>query len=55
MVSDEMLIIGALNGHVRVNVDTKAVEVYDDYGVKLVLRDLDNMTYEAFKRNFPNF
>lgn len=55
MLNDERLIVDALNGHARVNVDTKSVEVYDEYGVKLVLRNLSDATFEAFKRNFPNF
>ena len=55
MVSDEMLILAALEGHVRVNVTIRTVEIYDDYGVKTVLRDLDNMTFDAFKSKFTNF
>ena len=51
----EKLIIEALKGNVRVNIDTKAVEIYNDYGTKIVLRDLDEETFEAFKNNFTNF
>ena len=49
------LIVKALKGHTRVNLTTKAVEIYDDYGVKTVLRDLDEATFKAFKNNFTNF
>lgn len=49
------LIIEALKKHIRVNVSTKAVELYNDYGVKMVLRDLDEETYDAFKETFQNF
>lgn len=55
MVSDEMLIVEALHNNVRVNVTTRTVEIFDNYGVKVVLRDLDDMTFEAFKNNFANF
>ena len=55
MINDEMLIIEALKGHVRVNVDTKTVEVFDEFGTKMVLRDLDQATFDAFKDKFQNF
>ena len=55
MGSDEMLIVEALHNNVRVNVTTRTVEIFDNYGVKVVLRDLDDMTFEAFKNNFANF
>ena len=51
----DLLIINALNGHVRVNVTLKTVEIYNEYGVQLVLRDLDEATYEAFKSRFQNY
>ena len=55
MVNNETLITEALKGHVRVNVDTKAVEIYDEYGTKTVLRDLDDATFDAFKAKYQNF
>ena len=55
MVSDEMLICAALEGHIRVNTTLKTVEIYDDYGVKVVLKDLDEMTYESFKDRYQNY
>ena len=48
-------ILEALHGHIRVNTSTKAVEIYNEYGVQLVLRDLDKETYDAFKSRFQNF
>lgn len=55
MVSDEMLIVAALQGNVRVNDANKTVEIYNEYGVCMVLRDLDEVTYEAFKSKFRAF
>ena len=55
MLDDLGLLVEALKDHVRVNVTTKSVEIYDEYGVKLVLRDLDEETYETFKKLFVNF
>lgn len=55
MVSNEMLIVEALKGNVRVNVSAKTVEIFDEYGVKAVLRNLDEMTFNAFKDTFTNF
>lgn len=54
-VMNEGLIILALKNHVRVNVNVKAVEFYNEYGVQMVLRDLDEATYNAFKERFQNF
>lgn len=48
-------IVNALKGHVRVNVTLKTVEIYNEYGVQLVLRDLDEDTYNAFKETYQNF
>lgn len=50
-----MLIIKALKNHVRVNLSNKTVEVYDDYGVKMRLQNLDEETFKAFKDEFQNF
>ena len=55
-VESLLLIIAALRGHIRVNTSNKTVEVFNEYGTKLVLRDLDEATYEAFKNNgFQSF
>ena len=51
----EKLICNALNGHIRVNTTLKTIEVYDDFGVKLVLKNLDTKTYNAFKKKYPNY
>lgn len=55
MISDEMLIVRALKGHVRVNVSNNTVEIYNEHGVKMVLRDLDEMTFLAFKDTYQNY
>lgn len=55
MVSLEYLVCQALKGHVRVNVSNKSVEIYNEHGVKMVLRDLDEETYDAFKTMFQNY
>lgn len=55
MMSNELLIVEALKGHVRVNVTLKTVEIYNEYGVQLVLRNLNEATYEAFKATYQNF
>lgn len=36
----ESIVVGSLQEHVRINKDTNTVEFYDDYGVKMVLRNL---------------
>ena len=48
-------IVEALKANVRVNTSTKSVEIYNDYGVKVVLTDLDADTYAAFESSFVNF
>ena len=53
-ITDER-IINALDSHIRINVSNKTVEIYDEYGVKLVLRNLEDEVYEAFKSKFQNF
>ena len=49
------LIVDALDKQVRVNTSLKKVEFYTEYGVKLVLKDLDEPTYEAFKSKYQNY
>lgn len=49
------LIVDSLKKHVRVNVSNKSVELYNEHGVKMVLRDLNENEYEAFKAKFQNF
>jgi len=49
------LLVAALKDHVRVNVDLKTVEIYDAYGVKTVLRDLDADTYDVFASLFKKY
>ena len=51
----EKLIVEALKSNVRVNVSNKTVEIFDEYGVKAVLRNLDENTFEAFKETYQNF
>ena len=54
LVTDEF-IINELNSHVRVNTTLKTVEIYNEFGVQLVLRDLKDDVYEAFKSKFQNY
>lgn len=54
LIQDER-IINELSDHIRVNTANKTVEIYDNYGVKLVLRNLDDESFEAFKSKFRNF
>jgi len=49
------LIIKALEGYIRVNTTLNTVEVFDEYGVKMVLRNLDNETLEAFKKHYQTY
>ena len=55
MVSIEMLITDALKNNIRVNTTNKTVEIYDEFGVKLVLRNLSEAEYEAFEATYPNY
>ena len=50
-----LAIVKALGDHVRVNETLKTVEIYDEYGVKLVLRNLDDATYTAFAEYFVHY
>ena len=36
----ESVVVDSLQKHVRINKDTNTVEFYNDYGVKMVLRNL---------------
>ena len=54
-MTDAMRICEALNGHVRVNTTLKTVEIYNEFGVQLVLRDLDESTYASFKNTYQNY
>jgi len=49
------ILVEALKGHVRVNVTMKSVEIYNEYGVQMVLRNLDDETFNTFKKLFVNF
>lgn len=55
MINYDELIVNALKDNVRVNVTLRTVELYNEYGVHMVLRDLDEETYNAFKETYPNF
>lgn len=52
---DDERIISMLDKHIRVNTTNKTVEIYNEYGVALVLRDLPEENYNAFKARFTNF
>lgn len=52
MEKTEMKVIEAFKPFVRVNADTNTVEVVNDYGTAMVLRNLDAETLEAFKQLF---
>lgn len=54
LIRDER-IINELSDHVRVNESTRTVEIYDEYGVKLVLRNLSEESYNAFAGAFRKF
>ena len=55
MVDYLAVIIGALKGHVRVNKATKSVEIFNEYGTKMVLRNLTDLQLEAFASEYPEF
>lgn len=44
-----------LKDHIRVNTTLKTVEIYDDYGVKTVLRDLTEEQYQDYLKNFRSY
>ena len=54
LVADER-IVNELSNHIRVNTTLKTVEIYNEYGVQMVLRNLEDNVYEAFKSKFQNF
>jgi hypothetical protein len=45
-------ILEALKGHVRVNDNTKDVELFNEYGTKMRLQ-VDAETLDEFKKHFP--
>jgi hypothetical protein len=51
----EQKVIETLDKHVRVNLDTHTVEFFDEYGVKMVLRDLTDAQYAAYLALFKHF
>lgn len=55
MVNFEELIINALDGHIRVNTTLKTVEIFNEFGVQLVLRNLDELTFKAFAERFMKY
>ena len=55
MLDELGLLVEAFKDHIRVNVTMKSVEIYNEHGVQMVLRNLDEETYETFKRLFVNF
>ena len=48
----EMVVVSSLQKHVRINKDTNTVEFYDDYGVKMVLRNLSDEEIAAYSLLF---
>ena len=48
----EMVVVSSLQKHVRINKDTNTVEFYDDYGVKMVLRNLSEEELAAYSLLF---
>jgi len=54
LIRDER-IINELSDHIRVNESTRTVEIYDEYGVKIVLRNLSEESYNAFASAFRKF
>lgn len=54
-MTDAMRICEALNGHVRVNTTLKTVEIYNEFGVQLVLRDLPKEQYESFEKLYEKY
>ena len=55
MRDDLAVLVKAFKDHIRVNVTMKSVELYNEHGVQMVFRNLDEETYETFKRLFVNF
>ena len=55
MIDTNGAIVEALKGHVRVNETLGTVEIFDEFGVKMVLRNLDEFTLEAFKERYQTY
>lgn len=51
----ETTLKNTLGKHVRVNTSNKTVELYDDYGVKIVLRNLTDEEYQDYLDNFKKY
>lgn len=54
-IDENAEIVRVLQDNVRVNVSTRSVEFYDEYGVKLVLRNLDERDLDIFSRKFRTY
>lgn len=54
-IDEDAEIVRVLQDNVRVNPVTRSVEFYDDYGVKLVLRNLDKRDLDIFSRKFRTY
>ena len=48
------MVVNVLQDHVRVNETLKTVEIYNDFGVQLVLRNLSDDEFFAFSELFKN-
>ena len=48
-------ICNALEKNIRFNAQNMTVEIYNEYGVKMVLRDLDKFQLKLFADIFPVF
>ena len=48
----ENIVIDTLQKHVRLNKETNTVEFYNDYGVKMVLRNLSDKEIAAYSLLF---
>lgn len=48
LIIPENIIVDTLQKHVRVNKETNSVEFYNDYGVKMVLRNLSDKEIAAY-------
>ena len=51
----EQTLKDTLENHIRVNTTLKTVEIYDDYGVKTVLRNLTEEQYQDYLKNFKSY
>ena len=48
----ESVVVDTLQKHVRVNKETNSVEFYNEYGVKMVLRNLSDEEIAAYSLLF---